>query len=178
MELIGQIDWHGIFVPDMPLLEIFVRGTVVYLALFALLRGVLQRQAGGVAVTDLLVVVLIADAAQNAMAGEYRSVPDGILLVATIIFWSYALDWLGYYFPSVGRLVHPPPLPLVKDGRLLHRNMRKELITRDELMTQLREQGVEDLSCVKTAHMEGDGRISIVTANGQPHPSAKHSSLT
>lgn len=44
-------------------------------------------------VTDLLVVVLIADAAHNAMAGDYRSLLDGILLVSTIVFWSYALGW-------------------------------------------------------------------------------------
>ena len=60
--------------------------------MFALLRFVLKREAGTLAITDLLVVVLIADAAQNAMADDYRSVPDGLLLVATIVFWSYALD--------------------------------------------------------------------------------------
>src|SRR3954471_14594499 len=130
-----SVNWHDVFIPDTPLVEIFVRGMIVYLAIFALLRFVLTRQSGNVGVTDLLVVVLIADAAQNAMASDYRSVPDGVLLVATIIFWSYALDWLGYRFPRVGRFVHPPPLELVRDGRLLRHNLRQELLTVEELMT-------------------------------------------
>jgi len=161
--MFSPIDWSTIFIPETPLLEIFVRGTIVYLAIFALLRFVLVRQAGSVGITDLLVVVLVADAAQNAMGGDYRSIPDGILLVATIIFWAYALDWLGYHFPSLQRWIFPPPLPLVKDGKMLSRNMRRELISKEELMTQLRLQGVEDLSQVRTACMEGDGRISVVT---------------
>src|SRR3954451_9354077 len=62
------------------------RGTLIYLCLFLLLRLVLKRQAAGVAITDLLVIVLIADAAHNAMADIYRSVSDGVFLVAVIVF--------------------------------------------------------------------------------------------
>ena len=160
-----RVDWAAVFIPTIPLVETFVRGTVIYLALFVLLRVVLRRQAGTVGMTDLLVVVLIADAAQNAMAGDYKSIPDGILLVATIIFWSFALDWVGYRVPAVGSFIHPPSLQLVKDGQLLRHNMRKELITEDELMGQIREQGIDDVAKVKSAHMEGDGHLSVVAKN-------------
>jgi len=165
----GSVNWHDVFVPDTPLLEIFVRGTIVYLAIFALLRFVLTRQSGNLGVTDLLVIVLIADAAQNAMASEYKSVPDGLLLVATIVFWSYVLDWLAYQFPTFRRLIHPPPLELIRDGKVNRRNMRKELITIDELNAQLREQGIEDLKQVRKACMEGDGRISVVSDDEEQH---------
>src|SRR5215212_4428035 len=121
MEKLFDVDWEHILLPDTPLLEIFLRGSVMYLSLFLLLRFVLKRQAGTVGITDLLVVVLIADAAQNAMGDDYKSVPDGIVLVCTIIFWNYALDWLGYHSPFVGRLVHPPPLELVRNGRVHRR---------------------------------------------------------
>ena len=104
-----HMDWHSIFVPDTPLLEIALRGSIMYLSLFVMLRVILKRQSGDVALSDLLVVVLIADAAQNGMAADYQSIPDGILLVFTIIFWSYALDWLGYHFPRLQRLLVPPP---------------------------------------------------------------------
>ncbi|MGE5655543.1 MAG: DUF421 domain-containing protein [Actinomycetota bacterium] len=162
MNELFNVNWERLFIPDTPILEIFIRGSVVYFAIFFLLRFVLQRQAGVVGITDLLVVVLIADAAQNAMADDYHSISDGILLVATLIFWSYTLDWLGYKFPRCQRLLHPQPLPLIKNGRLLRKNMRRELITENELMSQLREQGVEELSAVKIAYMEGDGYISII----------------
>jgi uncharacterized membrane protein YcaP (DUF421 family) len=171
--MFDAVDWHAVFVPKTPIAEIVVRGTIVYLVLFTLLRFILKRQSGTLGVTDLLVVVLIADAAQNAMAGEYRSVPDGIVLVVTIIFWSFALDWLGDRFPAVGRFVHPPPLELVRDGKMLRRNMRRELITTEELMGQLREQGIDELSQVKSARMEGDGHISVVTRDKKRHGKPK-----
>jgi uncharacterized membrane protein YcaP (DUF421 family) len=156
------IDWSAIFLPETPLLEIFIRGTVMYLCIYFLLRFTLKRQAGTVGIADLLVIVLIADAAQNGMADDYTSIADGLLLVSTIIFWSYALDWLGYRFPHLERILHPPPLKLIQQGRLLRRNMRKELVTEDELMSQLRQQGISDIKHVKQACMEGDGRISII----------------
>lgn len=167
------VNWAAVFVPTQPLLETVLRGSLMYLALFALLRFILKRQAGTVGVTDLLVVVLIADAAQNALAADYRSVPDGILLVGTIIFWNFALEWLGFHYPAIGRFIHPPPLELIRDGKALRRNMRKELITMDELMSQLREQGVSDIADVKTARMEGDGHISVVKKEGETSGKSK-----
>lgn len=156
------IDWRGAFVPTVPLAEIILRGSLIYLALFMLLRVVMKRQAGTVGITDLLVLMLLADATQNAMASQYKSITEGLVLVATIVGWDYAPDWLGYRFPRLQRFVHPPPLPLVKDGQMLRRNMRRELITEEELMSQLRLQGVEDLAPVKAVFMEGDGRISVL----------------
>jgi uncharacterized membrane protein YcaP (DUF421 family) len=162
-----NLDWKSIFVPDTPILEIVIRGSSVYIALFVLLRVVFKRQSGNVRMTDLLVLVLIADAAQNAMAANYQSVPDGLLLVATIIGWAHFLDWLGYYVPLVGRFVHPPPLLLVKDGQMLRHNMRKELITAEELMSQVREQGLTSLEEVREAYVEGDGQLSFIKRTGE-----------
>lgn len=165
MDAIFNIDWKGAFFPTVAIAEIILRGTLVYLSLFFILRLVLKRQSGAFAITDLLVIVLIADAAQNAMAKDYKSIPEGLILVSTIIFWSYFLDWLGYKFPAIQRFVHPPPLLLIKDGQLLRQNLKRELITQDELMNQLRQQGIENLDEVKAAYMEGDGRISVISSN-------------
>jgi len=163
---LGDIDWGQAFLPDTPILEIVVRGTVVYLVLFVLLRIVLKREAGAVGITDLLVIVLIADAAQNAMADDYTSVADGLILVGTIVFWAWALNWLGYRVPRIGRLIHPPALMLIREGRLLRHNLARELITEEELESQLRQQGIEDMRDVKAAYMEGDGRISVIEHDG------------
>lgn len=161
MRMLLQIDWNAVFVPTVSLAEIVLRGTCIYLLLFFVLR-VLRREAGALGISDLLVVVLIADAAQNAMGSEYKSLTEGAVLVGTIVAWDYTLDWLGYRFPAVGRVLRPAPLPLVKDGRVLRQNLRKEMISMDELMSQLREQGVEQLSEVKKCYLEGDGQISII----------------
>jgi uncharacterized membrane protein YcaP (DUF421 family) len=143
-----------------------VRGSVIYLALFFLLRVLLKRESGSTGVTDLLVIVLIADAAQNGMSDGYTSITDGVLLVAVIIGWAYLLDLLSYRWAAVARIIQPGSLVLVRDGRMLRRNMRRELITEDELYSQLRQQGVEDLTDVKEVRMESQGQFSVITRAG------------
>jgi len=155
-------NWRRMFYPQTPLLEIIIRGSIMYLGLFILLRVILKREAGTVGMTDLLVVVLLADASQNAMANDYKSITDGLLLVLTIITWSYVLNFLGYAFPKVQKLIHPPPLLLIKYGMIIKKNLRKEFITEDELMSQIREQGIADIKEVKEAYMEMDGHISVI----------------
>lgn len=171
--MLSHIDWKSIFLPDVSVLEIILRGSLMYLAIFVLLRLVLKRQTGTLGMTDLLLITLLADASQNAMAGEYKSLPDGIVLVGTIIFWNYAFDWLSYRSPWFERLIEPAPLPLVWRGRLLRRNMRQELITEAELLGQLREQGVADVSKVKEAHIESDGQISVIAFEQKQHTKVK-----
>ena len=166
MDILMQIDWRSIFVPSLHLAEIFLRGSIIYLFLFFLFR-VLRREAGAIGISDLLVVVLIADAAQNAMASEYKSITEGMILVGTIAFWDYFLDWLGYRIPFFGRLLRPPPLLLIKDGRMQRRNLRQEMITQEELMGQLREQGVGSVEEVKKCYLEGDGHVSVITRDSK-----------
>ena len=165
MSTLLPIDWKSVFIPSMSLAEIVLRGTLVYLILFLILR-LLRREAGTISISDLLVVVLIADAAQNAMGATYRSVTEGAMLVATIVAWDYVLEWLGYRFQWANRLLRPAPLPLIKDGQMLKRNMRMEMITVDELMGQLRMHGVESASEVKKCYLEADGHISVITKQG------------
>ena len=162
------IDWLKTLTPTQPFLETVVRGTILYLALVFLLRFALSREKGQLGTTDLLVLVLLGDASQNAMAGGYTSIGDGLLLVATLVFWSYALNWLSFHVRWIERILTPRRLTLVRDGRMMRRNMRKELVTEEELMSQIRLQGVDDLSRVREACMEGDGRISVITRDDQP----------
>ncbi len=138
------IDWYAIFVPTGSILELMIRGSLMYLFILAGFR-VFRREAGSLSVSDLLVVVLIADAAQNGMAGEYKSLTEGAIVVGTIIAWNYALDWLAYRFRFVYWLLHPPSLLLIRDGQIQRRNLRSEMITTEDLLQQLREQGVDDV---------------------------------
>ena len=155
-----QIDRPGIFAPDAPLLEGVLRGTVVYFVLLALLRLTPRCTVGSLGIMDLLVVVLIAEAAGKAM-GDHDTVADGVVLVATLVGWSYVLNWLTYAVPAIDRLVSPRALPVVRHGRLLRRNLRAEFLTEEELVRQLRLEGVEDLAEVKAAYVEGDGSLSV-----------------
>jgi len=158
---VPAIDWHSMFHPEVSLLELIIRGTIIYLFLFTALR-LLRRQAGALGVSDLLVLVLIADAAQNAMASEYKSVPEGLVLISTILFWDWALDWLAYRFPPLARVLHAPPVPLVVAGQLQQRNMHRQMLCVEELLAQLRQHGIDDLTAVRLCNLEGDGHISVL----------------
>src|SRR3569832_492650 len=105
------MDWRSVFVPTVPLLEIILRGTVIYLFLFFMLR-VSRRETGGMGISDLLVVVLVADASQKDMASEYKSITEGLVLVATIAFWKNKQDRHENRKTTIERLLRPAPLLL------------------------------------------------------------------
>ncbi|CAN5259265.1 DUF421 domain-containing protein [soil metagenome] len=156
-----EIDWQSVFVPTESLLEIFIRGTIMFLVMFAVLR-IFRRQAGSIGIADLLVIVVIADAAQNGMAGDSKSVTEAVLLILTIILWDFFFDWLGFKSKFFERILEPKSLPIIKDGKLLRQNMKSEMITYDEIMSQLRQQEIEKISDVKIGRLESNGHFSFI----------------
>ena len=157
-----MFDLESTILPAVPVLELIFRGTVTFLVLHALLRIVGQREAGGLGMTDLLVVVLVADAASTGMAGGAETLGDGFILVATILLWSVVLDALAYRFPIVARIVKSRPRTLVRDGDLNRRAMLRELMTREELLSQLRLHGIDDPTGVHRAYLEPGGMVSVI----------------
>ncbi|MEO8805020.1 MAG: YetF domain-containing protein [Burkholderiaceae bacterium] len=151
-------------------LELIVRGSAMYWFLFLVFRFIMRRDVGAVGIADVLLLVLIADAAQNAMAGGYTSITEGFVLVSTLLGWNYALDRLAYYSPAVRKFTEPKPLLLVEGGRVLARNLRREFITRDDLDAQLRQNGVSSLEDVKAAYLESDGKFSVVLRTPRQSP--------
>jgi uncharacterized membrane protein YcaP (DUF421 family) len=153
---------QSIFDLSIPLVEIFIRGSVTFVALLVMMRVVGQREAGGLGITDILLVVLVAEAAAAGLHGNANSVTDGILLVATILFWSIAFDAVAYRWPKLGRFIKAQPRLLIKDGAVDHQRLRRELMTRDELRSQLRLHGIDDPADVDRAYLEPNGMISII----------------
>jgi uncharacterized membrane protein YcaP (DUF421 family) len=157
------VEWDKLFVFTISPLELFIRGSFIYLFILVLMR-VLRREPGTVGIADLLMVVLIADASQNAMAGEYHSLLDGLVLVLTIVFWNYALDWLTLRSKTIEQFTYPPPVPLFRNQQMERRNMRREFVTDAQLMSMLREHGIDDPADVKAVFLEGSGHISVIPA--------------
>lgn len=149
---------------SMSPLEIIARGTLMYWFLFLLLRFVLRRDTSSAGISGILFVVLLGDAAQNAMIGQGNTVADGGALICTLAAWNYLLDFLGYRFALVGKLTDPPPLLLVRRGRLVYRNLRREHITREEVEAELRIKGFEGCEGIKAMYLEGDGSFSVIKA--------------
>ena len=155
-------EWGGMFVPDVSLVESFLRGTAVYFGILILFRVVLKKQAGGVGLPDVMLVVLVSECVSSAINADAKSVPNGLASVAALLFWSYAIDWVSYHSPWLRRQLEPKPITLIRDGRVVEENMRKEQMTEEELDEQLRQNGVEDPSQVKRAVIEGSGGVSVI----------------
>jgi uncharacterized membrane protein YcaP (DUF421 family) len=169
----ANIHWRELFVPSGSPVEIVVRGTIVYLSLFIALRFLPRRTIGGLGSADVLVIVIIADAVQQAMAGGYQSVTEGLLLAGTILGWAVLIDFLDSKFPH-WRISGREPLRVISDGRLLRRNMERQNITEEEVLEQLRLHGLASVERVGAAYVESDGRFSVILREGDRHDEPEH----
>lgn len=158
----NKIDWAHIFTPTVAPLELIVRGTVMYFGIMVLVRILLRRGGTAVSIPDILLFVLLADAGQNGMSGEYRSATDGLLLITVILAWAVISDVLFPKIPLLRHLVIMPPVPVIKDGLYLRANMRRHFVSKDELGIAMREEGISNVEEVKLASIESDGKISFI----------------
>lgn len=162
------MDYAHLFKFSISPAELIIRGTATFWFLFVLLRFVLRRDVGSLGIADVLLVVLIADASQNAMAGDYRTLADGFVLVVTIAGWNYAFDWAAYHSPILRRIIEAPTLELIRNGQINFSNLRHQMMTLEELRGKLRASGIEHVAEVKSARLESDGEITVIPLNGRP----------
>ncbi|PJX26332.1 hypothetical protein CAP48_10085 [Advenella sp. S44] len=178
MTMLGDI-----FQMQQTLGEAFLRSTAVYWGIYLLFRFGGRRNIGSLGFADIVVVILVSEAVGNGLSGSSDTVTDGLIVAAGIVLWSFLVDRLGYFFPIVNRILAPDRLLLVKDGILQLKNMRREYVTRAELMEQLRINGIDELVQVKRAYLETNGEISVIETekrNGtrDADPTAKDGRLT
>ncbi len=167
-----NVDLHSLFAVQMPVLELVLRGTLIFWFLFLVFRFVLRRDVGGLSMADTLLLVIVADASQNAMAGEYTTVTEGIILLSTILGWNLLLDFLAFHFRLFATFAYPRTLPLVRHGQFIMKSLRRQLLTPDEVMGKLREQGITHLREVRHAYLESDGEVSVVRYRDQNRENA------
>jgi uncharacterized membrane protein YcaP (DUF421 family) len=138
----------------------------MFLAINVLLRVAPKRRTGSLSPNDMIILVLIGALVRDATMGGSTSIADILAMIAVIVGWGYIFDFMEYRFPALGRMLREPEAPLIRDGQVIHQSMRRELISEQELMAALREQGIEDLIDVRSACLEADGQISIIKRNG------------
>ena len=144
--------------------EAFLRSTAIYWGIYLLFRFGGRRNIGSLGFADIVVVMLVSEAVGDGLSGSSDTVTDGLIVAAGIVLWSFLVDRLGYFFPAVSHVLSPDQLLLVKDGILQLKNMRREYVTRAELLEQLRINGIDELTQVKRAFLEANGEISVIKA--------------
>jgi uncharacterized membrane protein YcaP (DUF421 family) len=154
--------------------NIMLRTAVVYLVVLVGLRLAGKREIGQMTVFDLVVLLLIANAVQNAMVGPDTSLTGGILAAAVLLILNAVVARLGLRWPRLRRFVEGSPTLLVLHGEVIADHMRREGLDRETLGAALREHGVAELSDVEMAVLEIDGSISVVPAAGTGTKRIRH----
>ena len=147
--------WHT-------LLDVAIRTTVVYLALLTGLRLTGTRQLGQMSTFDLVLLLIIANAVQNAMVGPDTSLAGGLVAATVLIAWHRVIDWWRLRSRGFAKLLAGEGIMLIHHGTILETHLRRAGITRDEVVQALREHGVADVKDVLLAVLEPDGAISVI----------------
>jgi uncharacterized membrane protein YcaP (DUF421 family) len=160
-------------VPALPelgssLAEVAVRTAVVYTFLVVALRLGGKREIGQLGILDLIVLLVIADAVQNAMVGENTTLWGGLVAAGTLLILDKSLKVVSERSRAAKRVLEGEPRLLVRDGRLLGRAMREEGVDVDDLEMAIRSHGLAKVDEVGLAVLERDGTISIVPRDSEP----------
>lgn len=151
-------------------LELVARAALIYVTLLVMIRVAGKRDVGQLSVFDLLVILLVAEGVSSAIQGSNQSVTGGIIIVAVIMAMNRLIAIAGDVVPGFGHIVEGTPTEIVRNGRMLRRNMHKESISEDELLTAIRSHGVDDISKVQRAILETDGTISVISGQEVKKP--------
>jgi|SRR5690606_24898073 uncharacterized membrane protein YcaP (DUF421 family) len=152
---------------EMPVLEIFFRGTVAYFAIVLAIRFIPKRQTGDMSPNDVVALVIVGSLAADAIVGNTSALADILLMIIVVLFWDYIFNFLEYRFPRVRKVSQHSPTLLIYDGQLLKDNLKHEQLTEGELHANIRKHGIADVSQVKQAILETDGHISVIRMDNQ-----------
>jgi len=147
------------------LLNIVLRSLCVYLFMVAGIRIFGKNQLSQLNAGDVVLLLLISNAVQNAMVGENTSLEGGLIAASVLFLANFLLKKLMFNNPKVKSFLESDPVILIRDGKLLRENLVKAEITVDELEESIREHGVETVEEVKLSVMEVDGNISVISEN-------------
>ena len=124
-----------------------------------------KREVGQLTPFDLIVILIISNAVQNAIIGEDNSLSGGVVSVLTILALNFLFVEIAYRSKRIRRLLEGEPTLLVHNGHILEKNLQRERITRDELFATLRKNGITDPNKVRIAILEDTGQISVIAFN-------------
>lgn len=150
------------FTLEQPWWELIARAAIVYVILMVLVRLSGKRTVGEFTAFDLVVVLLIAEAAQGALTGGDESVPGGLLLAATLIALNYCVGFVSARSERIDALVEGEPAVLIRNGRRDDRALRKNNIPVSDLEEAIRRAGFTSAQDVRLGILETDGEITIV----------------
>jgi uncharacterized membrane protein YcaP (DUF421 family) len=147
-------------------MEIVLQTTVVFFALWLLMRGLGKRELSEMSPFDVILLVVMGDLVQQGITQEDMSVTGALLAICTIALWVLVFSFASWRWQRVGKVLEGSPVVVVRDGRLIEEALRMERLPVSEVLEAARQQGIADLSDVRLAVFEPSGRISFITGGG------------
>jgi uncharacterized membrane protein YcaP (DUF421 family) len=151
-----------VWMPDIPILEKILRSLVVYLFLLVAFRLIGKRQVAQMTPFDLIVLLMISNVLQNAMIGPDNSVTGGLIGATTVLAANWIVGRMAFSSPRMERAIEGVPTLLVHHGHLIEANLRRESFSHEDLLSNLRSQGVFDIKEVRAAILEPSGKLSVL----------------
>ena len=147
-------------------MDIVVRGIVVFVFLYVLMRIVGRRELSSLEPFDLILLVILGDAVQQGLTQDDYSMTGAILAVGTIAMLQVGTSWLNFHFPRVRTILNGEPIVVLQDGKPIEKNLKRERVTLDDLTEEARKQNIASLEDVQWAVMETSGVISFIKKSG------------
>jgi len=150
------------WLPEIPVGEKILRSLIVYLFLLIMFRLLGKREVAQMTVFDLIVLLILSNVLQNAMIGPDNSVTGGLIGAATILAINWLVGRAAFSSRWFEKAIEGVPTLLVHHGELVLPNLRRTNISREELLSNLRSQGIFDLEEVRAAVLEPSGKLSVL----------------
>jgi uncharacterized membrane protein YcaP (DUF421 family) len=147
-------------------MDIALRATVIFVALYLLVRLMGKRELGQMTPFELIVLVVIGDLIQQGVTQNDFSLTGAIIAVSTIAFLALLMSWASYLWPWAERLLEGEPRVIVRGGEILSGNLRRNRLTRSEIESEMRLAGIGHLEDVAWAILEPRGKISFIERKG------------
>ncbi len=143
-------------------MDIVLRATVIFVALYLLMRLMGKRELGQMTPFELIVLVVIGDLIQQGVTQNDFSLTGAVIAISTIAFWALVMSWASYLWPRAERFLEGEPRVIVRDGELLTGNLRRNRLTSGEIESEMRLAGIAHMGDVKWAILEPKGKISFI----------------
>ncbi len=143
--------------------SIIMRSAVIYIFIFIILRLGGKRTVGEMTTFDLVLLLIISEATQQALLDDDRSITGGMLAITTLVFIDIIVSLLTNKYKGLDNLLNGVPLIIVKDGKPLMERIKKSRLQIEDILEAGRKfQGIESLAQIRYAVLEKDGSISII----------------
>lgn len=151
-----------LWIPEVPVLEKIIRSLIVYVFLLVVFRMIGKRQVGQMTPFDLIVLLIISNVLQNAMIGPDNSVLGGLIGASTVLVANWLISRATYANRGFERAIEGVPTILIHHGHVIDANLRNENFSREDLISNLRSQGIFDIEEVRAAILEPTGKLSVL----------------